>query len=1474
MHADPHAPLSSRPQPYFEFWDGSRYVPFEPAIQRHIQRHYYSKRAMVQSEAEKAEENRLREIVYCRSRRKQLQFQHNASLYVIESFDRIEFGLAVQRNLRTGFCRHVRVGPRLGGVGVEEKTESEQAHAHGAVPTDGSSGAVEGLPKVTDPPSADTRFEYFGDDGEWREFEETQQEELRALHQLRPIPRRFFFSTSSNVYIMDNFQLVDSSLLRESSKLMGCGTVQLNVHSLRSRPVRCITPKLADGLSKVAAPPEEIVVVDNIDCSTFGTPEGPKAIPFLNTGLKRTSSSVFSRARVLLSKIRLGPRSQPTTPETSFAKPRHSLDSLVTSAPEGEGQLRVPFFSYKTSQGKVAYDERVQKELRKQYLLPRDRRPSTVIFRVGGRKYRLEGFNQCEAGGCRQVSEGTGHSRQVYVGFSPAPTAREALYGLPSSSPKGNVIENPLLRALEEEHLDPHGLIRWLEANRLTPTAAAESASMREGAKNPVVSVPHSTFGVVRLPDCLDLMPQTSQDSLPQVEVEDVTIRPRGFAQFVRSAREAHEGDPDAPYSVDDINCRVCEKDLEEADDCLELNLCHHKFHRLCLSRWFGEKGRRDCPRCELPYGQKRGFVATGSQPKTGLLSWTTETPSPGDPHGPETGVIVMRIELKTKSRDFLLEAFLPDTEEGRLLLAMTTVAFRRCVLYDLTPLGNLEERIPLIKTREEVGVPYKLGRLTMALAENGITPEDTVEKEVSSEDCASGPQAVSPRRERTTFGDLVQSSSLLSKLGIWFLEAGTRGKSRTKLKDLPLPTPIQRMSYTAIGGEDQNHVSMVSPPGTGKTLAYLLPVIDRIVRVSEGLSIRRDKEGRAVRSDQQKTVVRSAGKGSPLLVVVVPTRELAEQAHTEVKKYCPPWMAVQLCAGGTGRDVRDSHVMALSHGADVVVGTPGRLKWLADHGALSLTKPVARPEIIASPISKASGDERASRSLAEGLQKKPRPLSPCIVLDEADVLLTSEVVLDLVRELARGRQAQMVYASATFDAWMKDRLRELSPEYHILNATEEMEAQVVYALREVSHLFARLSSNAERRVRQLTWAIEKLRPGASTDIQVANKVLIYCREKTEVCILADDPQLRNVCAPGRMMALHADMSPAQRKEVMDSFRTALADYGPVVLITTDIAARGLDISGIGLVIHYGAPKTTASYIHRVGRIRPETVKRVSRAGDDKCKSIMFLTSGRALLPPPRIAAQWGMLPAQVPTDKDIKIEKVRAMVKGILEAMQEQSEDGSTDAEAWKTANSLLYGVDDPDITQSAAAVQNLAAALHLVALRQSPPSARSRPSLLSGRKGYSPILLLDPYLKKVPSKDRAAKLVSEAIKEAASHGLLEPLTEPVDSSTGKLPSRPEKRMSPLGRIALTRRGYAVDIPTHYIRSVLGSKKLRSAGVIPIYLTTQVPRLITDERTFRLRVASRDRRAGVQEVTRVKRLRERITDCLEKSRTLAKKRS
>lgn len=85
------------------------------------------------------------------------------------------------------------------------------------------------------------------------------------------------------------------------------------------------------------------------------------------------------------------------------------------------------------------------------------------------------------------------------------------------------------------------GLIRWLEVNRLSIMGVEESAGPQGGTTNEKgVGIPHSsddtrrlydrgltlgTFGVVRLPDCLDTMPQTSQDGLPPVEVEDVTVR-------------------------------------------------------------------------------------------------------------------------------------------------------------------------------------------------------------------------------------------------------------------------------------------------------------------------------------------------------------------------------------------------------------------------------------------------------------------------------------------------------------------------------------------------------------------------------------------------------------------------------------------------------------------------------------------------------------------------------------------------------------------------------------------------------------------------------------------------------------------------------------------------------------------------------------------------------------------------------------
>lgn len=93
-----------------------------------------------------------------------------------------------------------------------------------------------------------------------------------------------------------------------------------------------------------------------------------------------------------------------------------------------------------------------------------------------------------------------------------------------------------------------------------------------------------------------------------------------------------------------------------------------------------------------------------------------------------------------------------------------------------LQVLGPLQSRLPTILTRHFSG-----GVVARPLrGRRGALPKGGADSE-------RGGRGSGERGRTTTFGDLVQSSSLLSKLGIWFLEAGTRGKQRTKLKDLPV---------------------------------------------------------------------------------------------------------------------------------------------------------------------------------------------------------------------------------------------------------------------------------------------------------------------------------------------------------------------------------------------------------------------------------------------------------------------------------------------------------------------------------------------------------------------------------------------------------------------------------------------------------------------------------------------------------------
>jgi ATP-dependent RNA helicase DeaD len=260
--------------------------------------------------------------------------------------------------------------------------------------------------------------------------------------------------------------------------------------------------------------------------------------------------------------------------------------------------------------------------------------------------------------------------------------------------------------------------------------------------------------------------------------------------------------------------------------------------------------------------------------------------------------------------------------------------------------------------------------------------------------------------------------------------------------------------------------------------------------------------------------------------LVLVPTRELAMQVAEAIHKY----------ARGTGLSVvplyggasMAQQIRALERGADIVVATPGRALDHLGRGSLSL----AALEIL--------------------------------VLDEADEMLDMGFAedIDAILESAPDRRQ-----TALFSATMPPRLRAIS-ERHL-------------------HDPARISIQREKapagklpRVRQVAYIVSRAHKAAALqrvlDMEGPTSSIVFCRTRVEV-----DTLVETLNAHGyRAEAIHGGMQQRQREAVMARFRAAKAD----LLVATDVAARGLDISRLSHVFNYDVPSAPEAYIHRIGR--------------------------------------------------------------------------------------------------------------------------------------------------------------------------------------------------------------------------------------------------------------------------------------------------
>ena len=307
-------------------------------------------------------------------------------------------------------------------------------------------------------------------------------------------------------------------------------------------------------------------------------------------------------------------------------------------------------------------------------------------------------------------------------------------------------------------------------------------------------------------------------------------------------------------------------------------------------------------------------------------------------------------------------------------------------------------------------------------------------------------------------------------------------------------PSPIQAMSIPpALLGKD---LVGLSATGSGKTAAFTLPALAKL----------------------------DVKEGYPQVLILCPTRELAVQVCEEVHRLGAKMNGLHATPVYGGAPI-DRQLRALRSGAQLVVGTPGRL---LDH--------LRRGSFDASRIKMAILDE-ADRMLDMGFK------------DEMDELLA-----------ALPADRQTLFFSATMNPGVSRLIQKFGNSPEVIQI--EQKARTVSTV-EQSYFEVRQRSKVEVLSRIL-------------DMNPPRLGIVFCNTKRSVDECTEDLVNRGYAAD----RLHGDITQQMRERVLKRFRDGAVE----ILVATDVAARGLDIEEIDIVFNYDLPTDPEDYVHRIGR--------------------------------------------------------------------------------------------------------------------------------------------------------------------------------------------------------------------------------------------------------------------------------------------------
>ena len=345
------------------------------------------------------------------------------------------------------------------------------------------------------------------------------------------------------------------------------------------------------------------------------------------------------------------------------------------------------------------------------------------------------------------------------------------------------------------------------------------------------------------------------------------------------------------------------------------------------------------------------------------------------------------------------------------------------------------------------------------------------------------------------------------------FAKLGVRDEIVRALAEQGIDRPFAIQELTlplALAGDD---VIGQARTGMGKTFAFGVPLLQRITAGNPARPL----------------------SGTPRALVVVPTRELCLQVTDDLAT-----AAQYLTAGAPDERERPLSVVsiyggrayepqidALRAGADVVVGTPGRLLDLCQQGLLQLG----------------------------GLS--------VLVLDEADEMLDLGFLPDIERIL---RQIPADRQSMLFSATMPDPIITLARTFMVQPTHIRAEAPHSLAVHDTTEQFV-YRAHALDKVELVSRILQAHERGAT---------MVFTRTKRTAQKVADELAERGFAVG----AVHGDLGQIAREKALKAFRAGDIN----VLVATDVAARGIDIDDITHVINYQCPEDDKMYIHRIGR--------------------------------------------------------------------------------------------------------------------------------------------------------------------------------------------------------------------------------------------------------------------------------------------------